>query len=249
MTKLRVAVLEDDTEMLDQLVRWLKGIENIEVVTATDDAIKFKERVRIKAPDALLLDIEVNGDKQAGLDLAEEVALPVLFISGRTRDNLEKIEQIQRMREHIPVEHLTKTYTEAGLKQAISRLSRLIHALGLDKPIPIRLKRNGEEILVPPGRIVFIEVHPDAKEAASQNKRIHFTHRPPETLANITLGKVNGTILPDQEFVQISSKCVVNRRYITQQGTDGVKVEAIGESGKPVGHFLKITDTYRGRLG
>lgn len=249
MTKLRVAVLEDDEQVLDQLVRWLKGMENVEVVTATDDVIEFKSRVRTKAPDALLLDIEVKTDKRAGLDLAEEFAIPVLFTSAHTREHLDTIEQIQRIREHVPVEHLTKTYDETGLKQAVSRLMRLIHALGLDKPIPIRLKRNGEEIFVPPDRIVFIEVHPDAKEAASQNKRIHFTDRPPETLANITLEKMVGTTLPDRVFVQISSKCVVNRRCIIQKGTDGLKVEAIDESGKLVRHLLKVTDTYRGRLG
>lgn len=249
MTKLRVAVLEDDEVMLGQLVHWLKGMENVEVVTSSNDAIEFKGRVRIKAPDALLLDIEVNGDERAGLDLAEEFALPVLFISGHTGENLKKIEQIQRIREHMPVEHLTKTYDEAGLKQAISRLSRLMDLLGLDKPIPIKLKRNGEALMVPPDRIVFIEVHPDAREAASQNKRIHFTDRPPETLANITLEKVVGTTLPDHVFVQISSKCVVNRKKILQKGRDGLKVEAWGENNRVAHHFLKVTDTYRDRLG
>ncbi|HMU15036.1 MAG TPA: response regulator [Flavobacteriales bacterium] len=248
MSKLRIAVLEDDHHMLDRLVRLLKGIDAVEVVTATDDAAKFRERVRAKAPDALLLDIEILGDRHAGLDMAQEFALPVLFISGKTREDLLEIERIQRLREHLPVEHLTKPYNEIDLRHAVNKLLRLTHAADLNKPIPLKLGRHGDELMVPPERIVFVEVHPDKKQADSQNKLIHFTDREPMVWANVTLEKLIGTLLPEHIFIQISSKCIVNKNRISKKGRDGVIVEACDKDRKPVRHPLKVTDTFRNRL-
>lgn len=248
MSKLRVAVLEDDRDILDRLVRLLKGIETVEVVAATDDAAKFKERVRAKAPDALLLDIEIPGNRHAGLEIAREIDRPVLFISGKTREDLLEIEQIQRLRQHLPVEHLTKPYNEIDLRHAVNKLLRLTHAADLNKPIALKLGRHGDELMVPPERIVFVEVHPEKKQADSQNKLIHFTDREPMVWANVTLEKLIGSLLPAHIFVQISSKCIVNRNRIIQKGRDGVLVEACDKDRKLVRHPLKVTDTYRDHL-
>lgn len=248
MDRLRVAVLEDDREDLKELVRMVRSSVIAEVVAHGHERTAFMEQVVITAPDAVLLDIDLNGEEKGGIEVAKALRLPVLFISGHLEKNLGEIEVLSYSDARLPVLHLRKPADEERLLKALGRLKHEIHALGLFKPIPIRLLRTGEEEMVPPERVVFIEVDPDRSQAQSNNKRIHFTDRKPERVANLTLRRLRDFGFPEELFVQLSADCAVNRQRIVRKGADGVLVQAMGRDGKPVQHTLKVTSTYRDKL-
>jgi CheY-like chemotaxis protein len=244
MTKLRVAVLEDDAEVLGQLDRWLKSIENVEVVTATDNVIEFKKRVRTKAPDALLLDIEIGGDRYAGLDMAREFDLPVLFISGKTREDLLDIERIQRLRDHLPVEHLTKPYDEIDLRRAVNKLVRLIDATRDPTTVALRLPTR-ERLQVRLEEIVSIE-SPEEDGAGHNDRIIYFTDRRPVIVPKLSMtdAALEAEGFPKGALLRISKFSLVNPRRITRWSKASVWVECMMKDGKRGPRLLEVGAVY-----
>ncbi len=245
MTKLKVAVLEDDADILDRIVRYLKELDTIEVVTAQEDVTKFKERVRATAPDALLLDIEIRGERHAGLQIAREFALPVLFISGRTREDLLDIEKIQGLREHIPVEHLTKPYDEMQLRQAVKRLIGLIDATSEPTIVSLRLLNN-ERLNVRLEEIVSIESPTEKRQSEGNNRMVYFTKRHPVVVANLSMTEAaleaNG--FPKDSILRVSKSACVNPQRVTRWSRTAVHVECMLDSRTPGRKELEVGAAY-----
>lgn len=244
MSKLRIAVLEDDPDMLDRLVRYLKAIEAVEVVSATEDVDKFKERVRAKAPDALLLDIEIRGDRHAGLDMAREFALPVLFISGKTREDLMHIERIQRLREHLPVEHLTKPYDEIDLRRAVNKLVRLID--GTREPTTVHLRlRTRERLHARLEEIVSIE-SPEGDTHGHNDRIVYFTERRPVIVPKLSMtdAALEADGFPKGAMLKISKFSLVNPSRITRWSKASVWVECMLKDGKRGPRELEVGAVY-----
>lgn len=230
MSKLRVAVLEDDADILDRTVRYLKALDTVQVVTAQEDATKFKERVRATAPDALLLDIEIHGDKQAGLDIAREFVLPVLFISGRIADDLLAIEKVQRLREQVPVEHLSKGFEEMEFQQTMNRFIRLIDATSEPTVISLRLP-NKERLQVRLEEVVSIEVPLDKRQSEGNDRVVYFTKRLPVVVPNLSMTEAaledNG--FPKGSMLRLSKFSCVNPQRVTRWSRAAVRVECTKE--------------------
>lgn len=244
MTKLRVAVLEDDEEVLGQLLRWMKGIDSVEVVTAVEDVVKFKERVRAKAPDALLLDIEIRGDRHAGLDMAREFALPVLFISGKTREDLFDIERIQLLRDDLPVEHLTKPYDEIDLRRAVNKLVKLVDATRVPTTVDLRLQTR-ERLHVRLEEIVSIE-SPEGDTHGHNDRIVYFTERRPVIVPKLSMtdAALEADGFPKGAMLKISKFSLVNPSRITRWSKATVWVECMLKDGKRGQRELEVGAVY-----
>jgi CheY-like chemotaxis protein len=248
MSKLRIAVLEDDAETLAQLHRWLKSIDTVEVVTGTEDATKFRERVRAKAPDALLLDIEILGDCYAGLTIAREFALPVLFISGRTREDLLEIERIQRLKEHLPVEHLTKPYDEVDLRHAVNKLVRLIDATREPSTVNLRLQTR-ERLQVRLEEVVSIE-SPEEDAHGHNDRIVYFTERRPVIVPKLSMtdAALEAEGFPKGAMLRISKTACVNPQRITRWSRASVRVQCMLKEGKRGERILDVGAAYAADL-
>jgi CheY-like chemotaxis protein len=245
MSKLRVAVLEDDATLLDHILRCLKAMDTVIVVTAQEDVEKFKERVRANTPDALLLDIEIHGDKQAGLDIAREFELPVLFISGRIRDELLAIEKIQRLREQVPVEHLSKGFDDVEFRQTVNRFLRLVDATSEPTMIGLRLQ-NKERLQVRLKDIVSIESPENEREADNNNRIVYFSDRLPVIVPKLSMTDAaleeNG--FPKGSMLRISKFSCVNPERIMRWSRTAVWVECVLDGGKRSPRMLEVGASY-----
>jgi DNA-binding LytR/AlgR family response regulator len=230
MSKLRIAVLEDDPVILDHLVSSLKALDTVLVVTAQEDAMKFRERVRATAPDALILDIEIHGNEQAGLDIAREFELPVIFISGRIADDLLKIEKLQRLREQVPVEHLSKSerFDPLDFRMAMSRFIRLIDATKAPTIVNLALL-NREHLPIRMEDIVAIETPDDKAQAQGNNRWVYFTHRPPVLAANLSMTEeaLVASGFPKQSMLRISKSTCVNPDRVMRWSPASIQVECV----------------------
>jgi CheY-like chemotaxis protein len=252
MSRLKVAILEDDREALDRLDRMLNAIGSVQVVVKTDKVDVLYERIRTRAPDALLLDIEINSDEEAGLKIAERAKLPVLFISGRTDKDIRRIEQIQRARLLLPVEHLSKPYIELDLKQALERFILLIEAMS--KPNLVWLpnpKREKEQFRL--AEIVMIRVpgsdkHKDMRSseenklADGNNREVVFTERKPFIAANLTLERLSDYGFAEDSLVPISRGIYVNPDRVIRSDGSVIEVEYMGAQGLRERVTLKVTE-------
>ncbi len=245
MSKLRFAVLEDDGVVLDRIVRMLKFLDTVQVITAQEDAAKFTERVRADPPDALLLDIEIDKDEEAGLRIAGEFSLPVLFISGRVAQDLLRIEKLQRLREQLPVEHLSKGFDEFDFKQAIARFIKLIDATTEPTMISLRCV-DRTRLPVRLKDIVSIEAPENEQQAANNSRVVFFTNRRPVIVPKLSMtdDALEDEGFPKGSMLRVSKASCINPERVKRYSSNYVWVECVLEDGTRKERKLDVGAAY-----
>ena len=94
MFKIKAAILEDNKELLKDLKINLEQTDLVDVIIYSTNSADFLEKINNTPPEILLLDIDLGGDSMSGIDIANKVNLPVLFVSGKTVDFFTTIEEI-----------------------------------------------------------------------------------------------------------------------------------------------------------
>ena len=126
MTIWKLAILEDNQELLEDRKRNLQVIENVEVVASADNSVDFLKQVREIKPDAILVDIDLKNDSMNGLDRAYKLNLPVLFVSSENAKHIKDIENLKLEHELI-VDHITKPFTENAFIKTVKRFIKDIY--------------------------------------------------------------------------------------------------------------------------
>ena len=100
----------------------------MEVVAFATGSDEFLRKVNSNKPEALVLDIDLAGDSMSGLDIANKLKLPVLFASGKTKDFISGIEDLN-VNSDMPVEHISKPITAEKLKKILPKFIAEIEAI------------------------------------------------------------------------------------------------------------------------
>lgn len=217
MSKLKVAILEDNPHLLKDLKESLEETTLVEVVAYATTSNEFLDKVAVAKPEALLLDIDLGGDSMNGLDIATKLKLPVLFVSGKTIEFNHGIEELN-MNSSIPVQHISKPITSEKLKKILPKFINEINTINKAKYVYLDFgdsKRNK----IPVDTIVFIETD-TGNSGASNNKRIYFTNREPETLFNFSLTKMEDKGFDKTQFIKIRSSYRVNADKILRYNSN-----------------------------
>lgn len=246
MSKLRVAVLEDEPMKLKELVGQLRETALVEVVGYARDRAAFMEVVASKAPEVLILDIDLGGEPEGGLAVARSHSLPVLFISGHIAEHLKAIELVDEGSISLPVGQLTKPVSAERLRAKLEKFAHQVRSCELYKPLRVRNSIKGEDMLVPPDRIVCIQVDEDGRK--QHNKRLYFVDRKPVVMADLTLNRLHEWGFPKELFIQIAKNGVVNRRRIVKRSPTAVQVEVMTRQGEVKPMTLAIGDAFRKAL-
>lgn len=243
MTKLKVAILEDNPHLLKDLKESLEETALVAVVAYATSAVEFLDKVKTGNPEALLLDIDLGGDSMNGLDIAMKLKLPVLFVSGKTKDFNYGIEELN-MNLSIPVHHISKPITAEKLKKILPKFINEINTINKAKFVYLDFK-NSKRNKVPVDTIVFIATDTGGS-GESNNKRIYFTNRKPETLYNFTLSRIEDKGFDKKQFIKIRSSHRVNADKILKYNRNHkIEVEAMNESGKLEYMKLSVSVNYR----
>ena len=125
MRKLKVAILEDDTRLLLDLVFMVEELGLADIVAKSQNSSDFITLVETQKPEVLLLDIDLLGDTMSGIDVCNRLNLPTLFISGKTKENLEKIEDLKIYNKY-PIDFLTKPVREEKLKLVFEKFVKMM---------------------------------------------------------------------------------------------------------------------------
>ena len=188
MKKINFAIVEDDELTLEDRIENLKEIEKnceIELVfsatTKRDFFNKYNEYEN--DIDALILDIELPGSPQGGIEIAQKVKKPCIFTSGNNAEYLKDIENIKHDY-NLPVDHLTKPIPDERFKKTIENFCKEIRNNVIQK---VTLKNKQEEISVHPNDIVMIR----QEVKGGKGKTIYFTNRKPFKLGELAFDKIN----------------------------------------------------------
>ena len=244
MKKYNVAVLEDSKIILKRLINDIEelGLANVvEYATDTEDFILKTEKN--KQIQALVLDIDIDGDSMNGIDVANHLNLPTLFISGKTKKYLNEIEDLQLFHDQ-PVKFLTKPIRDDKLKKVFEKFERLISQQNNDK---IFTNSIHNEYLVIKTR--------EAKKHSLKIAEIAFLDTKAGDGKRIVMGNGQEILTPRMNFKEIMEKLpshflkINNSTIINAKKVD--RFLSIDEVGIPTGNKFEsfiINSDYKEKL-
>ena len=246
MSRLRIGVLEDEPEKLKDLVDRLRETQLVEVVAHSCDKDAFLREVEVKRPEALILDIDLSGEPDGGIEVARRLRLPVLFISGHVAKHTEAIELLDAHNAQVHVTHLSKLASDGVFRAKLEKFVGQVTGTRLYATIKLRDLRSGEEIETTSEQVVCISVDPSG--AGSNNKVIHFKHRRPVKVADLSLSRLDEFGFPVGHFVQIARNRVVNKAHISYKVTTSVCVAFIDATGRLLTEEFPVKESFRKNL-
>lgn len=241
MSKIRFAVVEDVQLYLDDRCENLDELRNecdIEVVIKAHDAEEFFAEYR-KNPDnvdALILDIDLTGS-YTGLQIAEKVKKPSLFVSGFNKKYLDNIEDLSDRID--VVMHISKPMSDEKFKNKVRSFCNEIRLHQFHNQM-LTFKRNGSPVKISARDIVFLESVSDG----SNNKKIYFKKDKPLQLNDFSFSRIAEWSLSSVSIVQVSKSCYVNKEHIESKEQNEIKVSCMDDGGKMVAKTLQVSPNY-----
>lgn len=241
MAKIRLAVVEDKQRFLDDRCENLEEIKeecDIEIVIKAHDEDEFFSEYN-KNPDnvdALILDIELI-DEYGGLQIAEDVGKPTLFVSGNNAKYLNNIEDLSDRID--VVMHVTKPMSDEKFKNKVRDFCNEIRMHQKFNNQILTFKRDGMPVRIPATDIVYLESISDG----SNNKVIYFKSNKPLQLNDMSFSKIIDWC-QNTAIVRISKGYYVNKEHICGKEQGVVKVSYMNREGKTVNRALPVSSNY-----
>lgn len=244
MQKLKFGILEDDPRVGNSIKTNLEKTGLVEVVLLETTSKVFLDKVNTNELDAVCLDIDLDGDTMSGLDVASLVNLPVIFTTGKTKDYISGIEEIN-FSKSTPVEHITKPITQDKLSKI---LPKLINEIKANQNSNFVILDFGElkHVKIPISSVVCFETE-TGKSGLSGNKKIYFDNRKNETLIDVDFNDLEKAGLSKSVFIMPhrSFRVNVNKVQSYNEKTHELVVEVFKSSGKLEPKNIPVSENYR----
>jgi DNA-binding LytR/AlgR family response regulator len=243
MNTLKIALLEDNQVILKDRKNVLEENKLGQVVIWSTNSTDFLEKALKEKPDALMLDIDLGNDSMSGVEVAHKLKLPVLFVSAFNDKNLKEIESIN-IEFDFPVDHLSKPFSDEILIKKTTRFLKEVSEYLNSKFIYLdfkEVKRNKISI----DTIVYIESD-TGNSGMSNNKRIYFTDRKPETLTDFSFSQMEGFGFDRNLFITTHKSYRVNASKINcYNKSHAVEVNIINENGQKETKLVPVSENYQ----
>lgn len=244
MSKLKVAILEDNKTILNFLKSIIEENNLAIIVAAESNSSKFIDIVKLKLPDALLLDIDLENDGMNGIEVANELKLPVMFVSGHNDKHLKEIERLKRDFD-FTVDHFTKPVYEKDFIKTATRFLKEVNEHLNAEFIYLDFKDNKRNKIAIE-TIVYLCADKE-NGSASNNKFIYFTDRKPETLIDFSFSKMEKLGFNKNKFLTVHRSYVVNEKHIIsyKKSSHEIEVEFLDSSGESKRKFIKVSENFK----
>lgn len=240
----RIALLEDNTKQLEKLESYLRKIPNAEIVLKSKTSDHFFEEVHLAHADILVADLDFGNDSMSGIEVAQDIKIPVFFASINTADYIENMEALKRDAE-ICVDHITKPFTEEQLIKSFRRFLQEVAFFNSLQYVYLdfnKTKRNA----IPIQDIVYLCADKKAG-SESNNKQIHFINRSAENLIDFSFSKMEDKGFLKTQFVTIHKSFRVNKKYIKcyHKKDEEIEISIYDGIGKTKSHRLPVSENYQ----
>lgn len=232
----KVALLEDDKLFLKEMKDNLNQIGIVDVIIAEQCSNPFIEKVRELQPEILLLDIMLNGDSRNGIEVAQILKRPVIFISGARKEFLDSIDHLKTSKNFPPVENIGKIPDAEKLEVVLKKFLPIVREY--QKNQKVKVKPVGDyEIVISTSDVSFIL-------AQNKNHIIYFFNRKPITIADKSFKYFSENGFPSDNFYRYSRNYLLNidaTRY-----EDSILVaNYISDSGEYKTEKIEVSDEKR----
>lgn len=240
MDKIRLAIVEDDKDILKDRCENLDQLKDEceTVIKASNSEDFFTEYNKNPCNvDALILDINLDGSKYSGIQIAAKVKKPLLFMSDYNAQNLRAIEELSDIIK--VVMHITKPVSDERFKNKVRDFCNEIRMRQQFYNQILTFKREGMPVRIPANDIVFLESISDG----SNNKVIYFKSNKPLQLNDMSFLKILNWC-QNTAIVQISKGYYVNKEHIESKEQGVVNVSYMNREGKSVNRALPVSPNY-----
>lgn len=243
---MKIALLDDNPEQLEKNRSFLLGMP-VEVVTFSSTAKSFLQEVKSSKPDVLLLDLNLGDSYMTGMEVADQLRLPVLFASSNTAQYIKEMEVLKR-EYNICVDHLTKPFSETEFKKTVARF--LTEVQFFANQYHVYLDFGGQKrTKIAVSQIVYLATDKNTG-SESNNKQIHFNHRKMEQLIDFSYSKMEEKGLLKTQFITIHKSFRVNIDHIKHYNKklETVEVDVFSISGSLESKQLPVSENYQSVL-
>lgn len=242
--------MEDNKGLLKNLKQEVEATNLAEPIIYCDNSDDFIKQVQKEHSevDFLILDIELDGENITGLDVAKILKKPTLFASGKSKEYLQGIEDVD-LDNDFPVESILKPTSVNKLSKILPKLFAQIDA---QKEPTMSFNFDGINKEVRQSEIVYIESIFDN----SNNKTVYFKKYKPITLYNFSFNKMFEKGYDVELFTQPHQSFRVNKNHILgikkQVGDSKQKydilVSCMNKTGKMEEKEIPISENYRTKI-
>ncbi len=243
----RIALLEDNLKKLEKLTSYLSLIPNVQIVLQSRNSDHFFHELAEARPDILVSDLDLGNDSMTGIDVAEEIKLPVFFASGNTREYIEKIEHLKRDAE-ICIDHITRPFTEEQFVKSFKRFLQEVSYFAPPAYIYLDFnKTKKNRILI--DDIVYLCADKMAG-SESNNKQIHFINRKAENLIDFSFSRMEEKGLLKTKFLTIHKSFRVNKKYIRcyHKKSETIEISVFDDLMKIRTLHLPVSENYQSSI-
>lgn len=179
-----------------------------------------------------------------GMEVAQEMKIPVFFASVNTSDYVEDIENLKRDGE-ICIDHITKPFSEDQFVKSFKRFLQEVTYFSPPQYVYLDFEKTKKNRI----RIDDIVYLCSDKMAGSEsnNKQIHFINRKPANLIDFSFTKMEEKGLLNSQFVTIHKAFRVNKKYLKyyHSKTFTVEVSVFDTVEKTKSRYLPVSENYQ----
>ena len=240
----KVAILDDDRDLLKDTVDRLKEFKEIEVVVFDTKSASFIKKVQTNEVDFLILDIDLRDDSKSGIDVARILKLPVLFLSGKTKDYLEPIKDLE-LHNEIPIDFILKGSSsnfEKGIKKYLNEFESYLKSAF----ILIKIKNEGT-IRIDVSKIAVITTDKQ-HGAGSGNKVLYFVDRKAAEVADINFSDLKSKGINPSSFIQIHKSILINKSHVLAFKNRKFLIKHLNFEGKVIQEEYQLPDEITSQL-
>lgn len=234
MAKFKVAILEDDPNFLKELVNNLKRTELVDIVAYSDSSVEFIGKVKKSNPDALLLDIHLAGETSTGVDVAQELQLPVLFLSSHRRNFLDEIDGLKLLGK-FPVDQLGKTPDAEKLKTMLTAFIPIVKNYQKTLEVKVKLKPKGQDAAY----FYLCDVAFVKSLKGTGNHMVFFVNRKPIETVDSTFEEFRSHGFAEDKFYRFGKPYLLNIAHSVYKD-DNISISHIGEDGKTQTYLIPV---------
>jgi len=244
MTMIKVALLEDNSVLLNDYKQTIEENKLASVIAWSTNSREFIEKVNILKPEALLLDIDLGDNGMTGLDVAFKLKLPTMFVSSHNAKNLKEIEQIKREFD-FPVDHITKPFIDPDFIKTSMMFFQNVSDYLRTKFLILDFKDNKRNKIQTKDIVCICA---DKNHGSnSNNKVIYFANRKPEILVDFTFSRISEHGFDTKSFILIHRSTIVNVSNIKlhKKSTNQIIVECILHNGENGTLELHVSENFK----
>lgn len=236
----RIAILEDNQKQLDKLEAYLSQIPNVQIVLKSRDSEHFFQKLPNINADILVADLDLGHDSMTGMEVAQEVKIPVFFASVNTKEYVKDIENLKRD-EEICVDHITKPFREEHFVKSFKRFLQEVSFFSPPQYVTLDFNKNKNRILI--DDIVYL----CANKNESNNKKIYFINAAPASLVDFSFTRMEESGLLKSQFITVHKSFRVNRKHIKcyHPKTEKIEVSIFDGQGKTKSDYIKVSENYQ----